>query len=43
MTFDEYLARRSWPTRVMYRLATWLGFPAMAAYDTITIGRKSAG
>ncbi len=40
MTFTEYLARRPWPVRVLYRVATALGFPAMAAYDTITIGRK---
>jgi len=41
MTFSEYLARRPWPVRILYRIITWLGFPAMAAYDTITIGRKA--
>ncbi|MEO2089895.1 MAG: methyltransferase domain-containing protein, partial [Gemmataceae bacterium] len=27
MTFDEYLARRPWPVRVAYKVATRLGFP----------------
>jgi SAM-dependent methyltransferase len=40
VTFDHYLRSLSWPVRAGYRLAVRLGFPAMAAYDTITIGRK---
>lgn len=42
VTFDHYLSNQRWSVRVVYRLAVALGFPAMAAYDTITIGRKPA-
>jgi SAM-dependent methyltransferase len=41
-TFEHYLANRSWLSRNIYRCLARLGFPAMVAYDTITIGKKSA-
>ena len=40
VTFDHYLANLSRPVRVAYRIAVRLGFPAMVAYDTVTICRK---
>lgn len=41
MTFEHYLERQSALHRVAYRIAARLGIPATAAYDTVTIGRKS--